>query len=209
VLDRLSNADKHTLLHLARASVAAAAGGQPTPERPREPQVLSPRLLVPGAVFVSLHTRRQRLRGCIGCLEARNPLADAVIENAYAAATRDPRFDPIRPEDVHDLDIEISVLGPLVRVEQVTDIEVGRDGVAVDLDGCRGILLPQVPVQQGWDREEFLDNVCRKAELPADAWRRGASMQRFEADVFSESALDEPRTGSRSSRRDPEFRFHD
>ena len=84
------------------------------------------------------------------------------------------------------LDVEISVLGPLVDVEQVTEIDVGRDGIAVDLDGVRGLLLPQVPVQFGWSREEFLDNVCRKADLPRDAWRRGASIQRFTAEVFSE-----------------------
>ena len=190
-LDSLSAADRHTLLRLARASVGAAAGGEPIPVPAHQKGVLSPRLLRPGAVFVSLHTRGHRLRGCIGCLEARHPLADAVIENAYAAATRDPRFDPIRADDVNGLDIEISVLGPLLDVERVTDIEVGRDGVAVDLDGRRGILLPQVPVQLGWDREEFLDNVCRKAELPHDAWRRGASIRRFEAEVFSESARQE------------------
>lgn len=189
-LARLPMRDKRMLLSMARASVQDAAAGRPAHRGALRETPLPPALLEPRAVFVSLHSvRGHRLRGCIGCTDARAPLADAVIENAHAAATRDPRFDPVGVDEVGALEIEISVLGPLEDVQDAAQITVGRHGVGVAHDGRRGILLPQVPVQLGWDRDEFLDNVCRKAELPTDAWRRGAAIQRFEAEVFSESDL--------------------
>jgi AmmeMemoRadiSam system protein B/AmmeMemoRadiSam system protein A len=189
--DSIPEQDQRTLLRLARESVTHAAHGTSPPSDLYTASELSPRLNAPRAAFVSLHTRRSgRLRGCIGWLEARKALVDAVVENARAAATRDPRFAAVAPEEVEDLDIEISVLGPLLDVEDVAEIEVGRDGLLIDMEARRGILLPQVPVQLHWGREEFLDNVCRKAGLPADAWKRGARIQRFEAVVFSEAELE-------------------
>jgi AmmeMemoRadiSam system protein A len=186
----LAMREKRALLRMARASVQCAVAGTP-PRGGVEREASLPRaLLEPRGVFVSLHTvLGHRLRGCIGCIDARVPLADAVIENAHAAATRDPRFEPVRADEVEDLDIEISVLGPLEDVQDAGEVKVGRHGVGIARDGRRGILLPQVPVQLGWDRDEFLDNACRKADLPPDAWRRGASIQRFEAEVFSEAGL--------------------
>lgn len=188
-MPHLSTADKRLLLRLARTAVEHAAAGAPVRRDQVHPDPFPTALLEPRGVFVSLHrTRGQRLRGCIGCLEARKPLVDAVLENATAAATRDPRFDPVRTDEVDGLDIEISVLGPLQECD-ASEIRIGRDGVGVRRDGRRGVLLPQVPLQLGWDRDEFLDNVCRKADLPPDAWRKGASIQRFEAEVFSEGSL--------------------
>ena len=190
-LPQLATRDKRVLLRWARTALQCAAAGKPA-ATPARHDTLADALLEPQAVFVSLHTvRSHRLRGCIGCLEARHPLVEAVVENAYAAATRDPRFDAVRPDEVEHLEIEISVLGSMVEVRDVLEIQVGRGGIGVSRDGRRGILLPQVPVQLGWDRDTFLDNVCRKAELPADAWRHGATIQRFVAVVFSEAHLAE------------------
>ncbi len=174
--------DYDVLTNVAREAISARLEhreprGLPAPAGP---------LGSPAPVFVTLRVRGE-LRGCIGCLEPRHPLVEAVIENAHASATRDPRFDPVRPDEVEQLEIEISVLGPMLDVNDAREIQVGRDGVGVSQNGRRGVLLPQVPVQLGWDRDTLLENVCLKAELPADAWRRGAAIQRFEAAVFSES----------------------
>ena len=141
-------------------------------------------------VFVSLHRRRgHRLRGCIGSLEPRGPLVESVAQNARAAASRDPRFDAVRAEELPDLEIEISVLGPLLPVEDAAEIIVGRDGLVVSDGILRGVLLPQVATSQHWDVLEFLENTCRKAELPADAWKTGAQVERFEAEIFAESEV--------------------
>ena len=149
---------------------------------------ISPRLQEPSGVFVSLHRRRdRRLRGCIGTLVARQPLLEAVVDNARAAAQRDPRFAPLHADELPGIEVEISVLGPLHDVNDPHEIEVGRDGLLVTDGLQRGVLLPQVAVEQRWDREQFLDNVCRKANLPADAWRHGAPLERFTATVFSEA----------------------
>jgi AmmeMemoRadiSam system protein B/AmmeMemoRadiSam system protein A len=187
----LSLADRRTLLRLARQSIEAAVRDGPEPQRPvvgEPPAAFS----APAAVFVSLHRRRGgRLRGCVGWLEARRSLVEAVIENAEAAALRDPRFDPVEAEELPDLEIEISVLGPMIDVDDFEAIQVGRDGLLIDKEEKRGVLLPQVPVQLRWNREQFLENLCRKADLPAGAWRSGARIRRFAAEVFSEAELGE------------------
>lgn len=145
---------------------------------------LSGRLAGPGAAFVTLK-RKGRLRGCIGYTEAVAPLFKVVQECAVAAATQDPRFPPVTPGELASIDLEISVLTPLepIRAEEV---EVGRHGLLVSHRGRRGLLLPQVPVELGWDRETFLEQTCAKAGLPADAWRRGATLEAFTAEVFGE-----------------------
>ncbi len=184
--ERLSTADKRELLQLARNSIAHAIGAPKCDSRAAE----SPALRTHRGAFVSLHDRRDgRLRGCIGWLEPKGELHAAVSENATSAALRDPRFDPVVAAELPHLDIEISVLGPVLDASGVEEIRMGRDGLAVVHEGKRGILLPQVPAHMGWNRLQFLDAVCRKADLPADAWRRGATIHRFEAEVFSESQL--------------------
>jgi MEMO1 family protein len=188
----LAAAERRTLLRLARQSIVAAVQSGPGPQRPvveDAPAAFG----APAAVFVSLHRRRGgRLRGCVGWLEARRSLVEAVIENAEAAALRDPRFDPVEAAELPDLEIEISVLGPMIEVDDFEAIEVGRDGLLIEKDEKRGVLLPQVPVQLHWNREQFLENLCRKAGLPAGAWRSGARIRRFTAEVFSETELGEP-----------------
>ena len=105
---------------------------------------------------------------------------------ARAAAREDPRFGPVHLTEVPDLAIDISVLTPAHRVEDVGGIEVGVHGLIVEQGGQRGLLLPQVPVEWGWDRDEFLNQTCVKAGLPPDAWRRGADIYAFTAEVFGE-----------------------
>jgi AmmeMemoRadiSam system protein A len=125
------------------------------------------------------------LRGCIGYVVAASPLYLAVIETAAAAAFEDPRFMPVNEAEEPHLQIEISVLSLLAPIPP-EKVEVGRHGLMISYHGRRGLLLPQVPVEWGWDRERFLSETCRKAGLPADAWRRGAAIEAFTAEVFSE-----------------------
>jgi AmmeMemoRadiSam system protein A len=145
---------------------------------------LSGKLAEPGAAFVTLK-KKGRLRGCIGYTEAVAPLFKVVQECAVAAAAEDPRFPPVSAGELPSIDLEISVLTPLAPI-RAEEVEVGRHGLMVSRGGRRGLLLPQVPVELGWDRETFLDQTCVKAGLPTDAWRRGATLQAFTAEVFGE-----------------------
>lgn len=184
--EALTQTDKKLLLQLARRSLERAAGTRQ--DLGPFDTAGSPALAEARAAFVSLHVRRNgRLRGCIGWLEPRGSLLEAVVANAATAATGDPRFEPVRPGEVEDLEIEISVLGPLQEVREFDEIQVGRDGLIIQKEGVRGVLLPQVPVHMHWDRVQFLENLCRKAGLPAQAWREGAQVRRFEAEIFSET----------------------
>lgn len=182
---RLEPPERATLLRLARRAVEAAVRGDASPDPAGEG--VGGALAVPGAAFVSLHLHGQ-LRGCIGTVVPRGePLAQNVVAMARAAALEDPRFPPLRPEELSALELEISVLGPLLPVSDPHDIVVGRDGLLVEEGFRRGLLLPQVPVEWGWDLETFLAQTCAKAGLPRDAWRRQAHVFRFEAEVFGES----------------------
>ena len=131
------------------------------------------------------------LRGCIGRTDSTDRLIDVIREMARAAALRDPRFRPVRPDEVNGLHIEISVLGPLdpCRAE---DVVVGRDGLVVEGFGRRGLLLPEVATDQGWDRQAFIAGTCRKAGLPPDALDHGARLQSFQTEHFEDESV---RTG--------------
>jgi hypothetical protein len=179
----LSPAGRRALLRLARASVAARVNGQAAPG-PAAEDVPD---LTAGA-FVTLR-RRGELRGCIGHIEAERPVGEVVVQVAASAALEDPRFQPIRPAELPALDIEISVLGPLERIDprDPAAIEIGRHGLVIEQGHHRGLLLPQVATEWGWDRETFLSHLCAKAGLPRDAWPSGAAVFRFEAEVFSEA----------------------
>ncbi|MGC9317719.1 MAG: AmmeMemoRadiSam system protein B [Armatimonadota bacterium] len=173
------------LLRLARESIEAVTSDEAPPQAPTDDPALKPER----AVFVTLH-KEGRLRGCIGSLEARQPLAEAVLSSAVSAATQDPRFMPVTAAEVDDLEIEISVLSPLRTVDDPQEIVVGEHGVIVSQGRRRGVFLPQVAPEQGWDREEMLRHLCAdKAGLSPDAWRRGATLQVFTAQVFSEEEL--------------------
>lgn len=135
--------------------------------------------------FVSLH-RAGELRGCLGRLETDRAIADQVAHLAAVVADSDPRFPPLQVVELVAVAIEISALTPEREVRRVAEIEVGRHGLIVEQGRRRGLLLPQVATENGWDRETFLDHTCHKAGLPPDAWRLGARILLFEAQVFGE-----------------------
>lgn len=136
--------------------------------------------------FVTLHVRGE-LRGCIGHVQADRRLVDVVAECAVSAASADPRFPPVTAPELPLVAIEVSVLGPLEPVARIEEVEVGRHGLVVESGRRRGLLLPQVAREWGWDAVAFVAQTCRKAGLPQDAWPSGgATLLRFEADVFGE-----------------------
>jgi len=143
----------------------------------------------PRGAFVTLKKAGQ-LRGCIGYIEAVKPLAATIEEMAKAAAFSDWRFNPVRTEEIPDIEIEISVLSPLSEVRDPSTVVVGTHGLIVSRGSNRGVLLPQVPTEWGWDRETFLAQTCAKAGLPESAWKeKGTKIESFTADVFSEREL--------------------
>ena len=178
----LTAARRTQLLRAAREAIEhALAGKTPRPKPSGPPSVAH------GGIFVSLHLRaNHELRGCIGSMEACEPLADTVAEAAVAAATRDRRFAPLRLEELPLVEIQISLLEPL-RPVRPDEVQVGADGLLVRDGKHSGLLLPQVAVEHGWDRETFLRMTCRKAGVAEDAWRRSdCVLLAFRAEVFGE-----------------------
>jgi len=176
----LNAEQKKALLCVAREAVNAAVNGHDY-----TPTTDDAVLQRPAAAFVTLHNRGA-LRGCIGTVGAELPLFQAVAEMAREAALNDFRFNSVSPREAADLHIEISVLTPAEPVRDLADIEVGVHGLIVEQGPRRGLLLPQVATEWGWDRDEFLDHTCLKAGLPREAWRRGARVLCFGAEVFGE-----------------------
>jgi AmmeMemoRadiSam system protein A len=184
----LSEREETLLLRLARQALEDCTFQHPLP-RVEEPQEEALRARC--GAFVTLH-QEGRLRGCIGHIEPSVPLYQTVRECAVAAALDDPRFDPVTALELPGLRIEISVLSALADVCP-EGVEVGRHGLLISRGIHRGLLLPQVATQWRWDREQFLEETCIKAGLPPDAWRRGARVQVFTAQVFSEPEDDNSR----------------
>ena len=172
------------LLRIARVTLTdALLHGRVPPGRPHNET-----LLAPGAAFVTLH-RNGTLRGCIGTVEAQKPLYLVIQEMAVAAATRDPRFESVTADELCDIEIEISVLSQPTAINGPDDLLIGRDGVMVVGRGKRGVLLPQVAVEHGWDAVALLENTCGKAELPPGAWRDSdVQCMAFSATIFAEKA---------------------
>ncbi|MEM3614078.1 MAG: TIGR00296 family protein [Nitrososphaerales archaeon] len=147
-------------------------------------------------VFVTINTlkgKEHELRGCIGLVQPKIPLSEALIEAAISAATEDPRFEPIKPQELNNLIFEVSVLTPPERLkaaspkEYLNLIKIGRDGLIVEYRFLSGLLLPQVPVEEGWDVEQYLSYACMKAGAPPDIWLLPETkLYRFEAVVFAE-----------------------
>ncbi|MBN1884587.1 MAG: AmmeMemoRadiSam system protein B [Candidatus Krumholzibacteriota bacterium] len=181
----LDDGTRRFLLRLARRTIARALGDDaPLPERPAS-NVLGEKR----GGFVTLK-KGGRLRGCIGYIEAVKPLADTISEMAVAAAFDDYRFPPVTADEIDGIEIEISVLSPVVRIADPGRVEVGRHGIIITRGSHRGLLLPQVAVEWNWDRERFLDQTCVKAGLEPGAWRKeGTVIEVFSADVFSERGL--------------------
>jgi MEMO1 family protein len=137
----------------------------------------------PRGAFVTL-TKKGELRGCIGYIEPVVPLYKAVQQCAVYAASEDPRFAPVTPRELADIAVEISVLTTPRKISDARMVQVGRHGLILSRAGRRGVLLPQVATENGWEREEFLSQACLKAGLPADDWKKGATIEVFEAIVF-------------------------
>jgi len=177
----LSDAQKKLLLTIARESIEyyLETGTEKTWMN------TDPDLAVPSGAFVTLKKRGQ-LRGCIGHVEATLPLFETVAQCAVSSAVRDPRFPPVTANELPELHLEISVMTPPAPIASVEEIVVGRDGLIIEKGFRRGLLLPQVPVEWGWDRDEFLVHLCRKAGLGPDEWKSGATIYSFQALVFGE-----------------------
>jgi AmmeMemoRadiSam system protein A len=169
------------LLRLAHDSISAALENRDLPLDSPTPHFAEPR-----GAFTSLYLRGE-LRGCVGYVLPRYPVYRTVAETARAAAFDDNRFSPVTKEEAPHLAIELSILSPAKPV-RADEIEIGRHGLIVNWHGRRGLLLPQVPVEHGWDRITFLEQTCRKAGLPFDAWQQSATIEAFTAEVFGEKS---------------------
>lgn len=174
--------ERQRLLAIARSALEARVCGEPAPDVP----ALAARMA--SGVFVTVHCDGA-LRGCLGTVSERVRLTEAVARLAADVSTEDFRFAPLQPSELARVTIDLSVLTPTEVVVDPETIEVGRDGLIIEQGGRRGLLLPQVAIEHGWDRETFLDHACIKAGLPATAWRHGATIRRFQAEVFGELPL--------------------
>ncbi len=178
----LTPVERGALLGVARASIRHRLGLGPAPEIPASGALGEPR-----GAFVTLH-RQGELRGCIGRFDPEGSLSATVAEMAVAAAFSDPRFPPLDASEVDDLVIHVSALGPRVPFPGVDALRIGRHGLVIRKGWHRGVLLPVVAAERGWDAVTFLKHVCLKAGLRADAWQEpDAVLEVFEADEFGEA----------------------
>ena len=176
----LTPESRQQLLQIAHRALEARVHRRPPPQPDAEETG-------PGqAAFVTIFCRGE-LRGCLGRLSSDMPLPNLVSHLAQEVADSDPRFDPVRPDELCDVTLEISVLTPEQEIRSLDEIEIGRHGLIVEKGSRRGLLLPQVATEHGWDRDTFIAQACLKAGLAEDAWRYGARMFVFEAQVFGES----------------------
>jgi len=183
----LSKETRSFLLKLARSTIQRYLAGQRyrDPSGYVDPSELPEETKYRAGAFVTLK-KGNMLRGCIGSIYPSQPLWEAVVSNAINAAVNDPRFPPMRPEELKEVWIEISVLTPPREIQGPEAFQVGRHGIILEKNGRRAVFLPQVAPEQGWGREETLDHLSLKAGLPRDAWREGARFWVFEAQVFGE-----------------------
>lgn len=183
-MDELEPIERKELLRIARSTIREyLATGMIPPGSPHRKSLKQ----LAGS-FVTLKTQADdHLRGCIGTFSADTPLHKCVQQMAVSAASRDPRFRAVEPDELEHLTIEISVLSPRERIQDPETIEVGKHGVCITHGMHHGVLLPQVPTEHGWNRDTFLEHLCLKAGLPTDAWRhKDTILEVFTADVFGE-----------------------
>src|SRR5580765_1130644 len=179
--NRFSGEERRAMLVLARAAISSELEDKPVPRAASEPAAFSCRQ----GVFVTLEVWG-KLRGCIGVIEPRDPLAESIIHCAQSAAFRDPRFSPLRRGEMHGLQIEISVLSKLFSIA-AEDIEIGTHGLVIATEDHRGLLLPQVATEHHLSREQFLAETCHKAGLPGEAWRDPqTAIYGFKCEIFRE-----------------------
>jgi len=171
--------ERQLLLRIAHESIYSAFSDAEIPDIPPSAHLAEPR-----GAFTTLYLHG-KLRGCVGYSMPVAPLFRAVAETARAAAFEDSRFWPVTEAEAPELKISLSVLSKPFPV-CADEVEVGRHGLVISAASRRGLLLPQVPVECGWDRETFLEQTCHKAGLPKDAWRGGATIEAFTAEVFGE-----------------------
>ncbi len=181
----LSKDERRSLVELVRDTIRARLSGQPLPKFSPSTE----RLARNSGAFVTLH-KGGALRGCIGYVEAIKPLCQSVQDMALAAAFQDPRFPPLSESEFDDIDIEISVMSPIQRINDVGEIHVGTHGIIIKRGFNQGLLLPQVATEQGWDRDTFLQHTCYKAGLEGDCWEKSETeIYVFSAEVLSEKEL--------------------
>jgi len=171
--------ERALLLQTAHESILSALENRDISLDPPSPHLAEPR-----GAFTSLYFRGG-LRGCVGYVLPVSSVYRAVIDTARAAAFEDTRFHPVTIDEARELEIELSILTPPQPIA-ADAIEIGRHGLLVSMGGHRGLLLPQVPFEHNWDRTTFLEQTCRKAGLPLDAWKQGATIEGFTAEVFGE-----------------------
>jgi AmmeMemoRadiSam system protein A len=174
-----SHEERTLLLQLAHDSILSALENREVSMDPPSPHLAEPR-----GAFTSLYLNAE-LRGCVGYILPVSSVYRAVIDTARAAAFEDTRFYPVTIEEAPQLKVELSILSP-PRPISAEEVEVGRHGLLISMVGLRGLLLPQVPAERNWDRITFLQQTCRKAGLPPDAWQKGAVIEAFTAEVFGE-----------------------
>ena len=177
----LTKKERKELLKIARGTIFDHVTNRKVPSIVST----SPGLNLHSGCFVTVKQKGE-LRGCIGNFVSDQPLYQLVQEMAISAATRDPRFYPMKIEDLIDFTLDISVLSPLEKAASVEDIRVGVHGIYIVKGSYRGVLLPQVATEYGWNREQFLQHTCIKAGLPKDAWQGECDIFRFGAQVFGD-----------------------
>ncbi|MFA5007830.1 MAG: AmmeMemoRadiSam system protein B [Candidatus Omnitrophota bacterium] len=179
---KLNDAEKKELLKIARSTLESYLKNRKTPKI----AALYPILNEKRGAFVTLK-KHGELRGCIGRIVADTPLYEVVSSVAIESATEDPRFSPVTYDELKDIEIEISVLTPFEKVNDIGAIEVGKHGLLISKGFYSGLLLPQVPLEYGWDRQTFLEHTCNKAGLPKDSYKeKGITLYKFSAIVFNE-----------------------
>ncbi len=177
--DEFTREERTNLLKLAHESILSALEHREMSLDPTSPHFSEPR-----GAFTTIYCQGQ-LRGCVGYVLAVISLYRTVAETARAAAFEDTRFQPVTLEEARALEVSLSILSPL-RVVKPEEVEIGVHGLVVSYGGRRGLLLPQVPVEHGWDRLTFIEQTCQKAGLPRDAWKNGATLEAFTAEVFGD-----------------------
>jgi AmmeMemoRadiSam system protein A len=179
-MSEFSAEERALLLGLAHQAIESALEKRKIPLDPPSSHLAQPR-----GVFTTLYLHAE-LRGCVGYVFPITPLYRAVAETARASAFEDTRFPPVNLGEARQLEVSLSILSPMkpITPEQV---EVGLHGLMISMTGHRGLLLPQVPIEHHWDRLTFLEQTCRKAGLPSDAWKMGGTLEAFTAEVFGDS----------------------
>lgn len=179
----LTEDEKKYLLALSRKIIHSKSENK----KFKKEAYFSPSLKSQTGLFVTLH-KFDQLRGCIGYVEGIKPLQDAVEEMSIAAAFEDPRFPPVKDEELKNIEIEISVLSRLETIQNINKIKIGKHGIIIEQGLMRGLLLPQVATEYDWDVQTFLEQTCQKAGLSSDAWKEeSTTIKIFSAEIFSEA----------------------